>query len=142
MKYKDFYDCLTVKVGTNAYIGPSITIKLTDNSIYLSKIINNSEFEPFRYVIFPLKIYGENIQHLNIIILDRKTKIIERFEPFNYYLNYYQINDLLEPLLYKLMENKKLYFLKYQSTLNTENILNDKNCGYYCIKYVVDKLKF
>lgn len=139
MKYKDFYTFLTLKTGHNASIGPSISIRLKEPSISMSN--KEIDFNHKRFIIFPIKIYGENVQHLNILFLDRKTKIMERYEPFNQYLNFNQINDLLEPLLYKLMEQKKIYFLKYQTTLNQDNIIDDTNCGIYCIKYVVEKLK-
>jgi hypothetical protein len=138
MKYKDFHAYLTIKVGTSAIIGPSISIKVGNNpSISMSKLWSKSSS---RYIIFPIKIYGENIRHLNVLLLDQKTKIIERYEPFNLYLNFHQINDLLEPLLYKLMEQKKIYFLKYQTTLNTEVNLNEQNCGLYCVQYIVEKI--
>ena len=141
MKYEDFYKHLSLQVKNLALIGPSISIKLgsTEPKISITKL-EVPLFES-RFVIFPIKIYGETIRHLNILILDNKTKIIERYEPFNQYLSNTQINDLLELLLYKLMSNKKIYFLKFQTTLNTETVLNDKNCGLYCVKYVVEKIK-
>ena len=136
MKYRDFYTTLTLslKKFNCVSIGPSVSIS--------GKRINISNYDidtSLRYIIFPIKIYGHNIKHLNILILDQKTKIIERYEPFNQYLNFDQINDLLESLLYKLMEDGKIYFLKYQTTLNSEN-LSDKNCGMYCIKYITKML--
>lgn len=142
MKYKDFSTFLTLKIGQDADIGPSVTVRLTpaQNKSLIS--ISSKKIETnHRFIVFPVKIYGENIRHLNILCLDRKTKIMERYEPFDQYLNFDQINDLLEPLLYKLMEQKQIYFLKYQSTLNSDNILSDTNCGMYCIKYVIQKIK-
>lgn len=142
MKYEDFYKHLSIQVKNLALIGPSISIKLSLTGPKIS--ISNFKvplLPPQRFVIFPIKIYGETIRHLNILILDNKTKIIERYEPFNRYLSNSQINDVLEPLLYKLMSNKKIYFLKFETTLNTETILNDKNCGLYCVKYVANKIK-
>jgi hypothetical protein len=76
-----------------------------------------------------------------MVILDKKTKILERYEPFDKYLNFFQINDLIESLFYRLMNQGKIYFLKYQTTLNTETILNDKYCCLYCVKYAVEKIK-
>lgn len=139
MKYTDFYTYLNAQVIGKGHIGPSISIKIGEaNSISISnKKIENS----YRFIIFPIKIYGENIKHLNVLLLDQKTKIIERYEPFNQYLNFDQINNLIEPLLYKLMENQKIYFLKYQTALNTKNILNDKNCGIYCLQYIFETLR-
>lgn len=141
MKYEDFYKHLSLQVKNLALIGPSILIQLslTEPKISISKC--EASLVSTRFVVFPIKIYGETIRHLNILILDNKTKIIERYEPFNQYLNNIQINDLLEPLLYKLMSNKKIYFLKFETTLNTETVLNDKNCGLYCVKYVANKIK-
>jgi hypothetical protein len=138
MKYKDFHAYLTTRVGANAIVGPSISIKVGINP----KI---SMTEPWfegtsRFIVFPIKLYGENIRHLNILLLDQKTKIVERFEPFNLFLNFHQINDLLEPFLYKLMGQRKIYFLKYQTTLNPAPVVNDQNCGLYCVKYVVQKI--
>jgi hypothetical protein len=139
MKYEDFYTHLTLQVKNLALIGPSISIKLDDNKISMSKLKVPLLFS--RFIIFPIKIYGETLRHLNILILDNKTKIVERYEPFNQYLNNSQINDLLEPLLYKLMSMSKIYFLKFETTLNTETVFNNTNCGLYCVKYVVDKIK-
>lgn len=134
MKYEDFYKHLTLQVKNLAHIGPSISIRLSDAKISISS--NNRLNSSLRFIIFPIKIYGETLRHLNILILDKKTKLIERYEPFNQYLNNTQINDLIEPLLYKLMEQGKIYFLNYKTTLNTETVLSDKNCGLYCIKYI------
>ena len=155
MKYEDFYKHLTLQVKNLAHIGPSISIKLDsiNPKISISKIgsidpkISIFELSPkqpllsSKFVIFPIKIYGETLRHLNILILNNKTKVVERYEPFNQYLNNCQINDLIESLLYKLMQHKKIYFLKYKTTLNTETVLNDKNCGLYCVKYVMEKIK-
>lgn len=138
MKYKDFYNYLTLKTNQQTCIGSSISIKLNSNHISIKSwvpILINS-----RFIIFPLKIYGNNLRHLNVLILDRKTNIIERYEPFERYLNFNQINSLLEPLLYKLMEQRKIYFLKYQTTLNTK-VRDDKNCCLYCLKYIIEKIK-
>ncbi|CCV02209.1 hypothetical protein IIV30_014R [Invertebrate iridescent virus 30] len=141
MKYKLFYDYLNLVISQihNACIGPSISITIgKDPKVSIKnfdfKIKNN-----FKYIIFPIKIYGENIRHLNILCFDKQKKIIERYEPFNEYLNFYQINDLIESLLYKLMNKSQIYFLKYQTSLNSENIVNDKNCGLYCIQYIRKK---
>ncbi|ADO00478.1 hypothetical protein WIV_gp134 [Wiseana iridescent virus] len=140
MKYKDFYYHLNVTLSkTNATIGPSISIKLGENP-KITMVKEDTSFA-HRFVIFPIKIYGESLRHLNVLILDQKTKIIERYEPFNHHLNFCQINDLLESLLYQLMSKKKIYFLKYQTTLNTETVLVSKNCGLYCIKYISEKIK-
>jgi hypothetical protein len=141
MKYKDFLSTLVFKTANKAHVGPSISIDIMNAKIMVNKTINSTFKTTLRYIIFPIKIYGETLRHLNILILDKKTKIIERFEPFNQFFNYTQINDLLEPLLYRLMEHNKIYFLKYVVTLNTETILNDKNCGFYCIRYAIEKLK-
>ena len=153
MRYTDFYQYLTIKINTfqseqsEVYIGPSIAVdvktrKIMSSSQNVSTIgYYNPNLRMKRFIIFPVKIFGETIRHLNILILDRKTKIIERYEPFNTYLNFNQINDLIEPFLYKWMEERKIYFLKYQTTLNSDVIVNEKNCGIYCINYVVSKLK-
>jgi len=141
MKYRDFYKYLSYKVGQRAFIGPCITIKLRNGiKNHDISISNNITNLGFRYVIFPIKIYGENIHHLNILFWDCKTKIIEKYEPFNQYLNFYEINGLIESLLYKLMSEKKIYFLKYFTSLNPDIILDDKNCGLYCVQYVIKKL--
>lgn len=139
MKYKDFYAYLSYKVNNLADIGPHISIKLgiTPTISISNKKINNNH----NFLIFPIKIYGENIHHLNILLLDREKKVIERYEPFNEYLNFEQINELLESLLHKLREDRKIYFLMFQSTLNQTKILNDKNCGMYCIQYAVKRVK-
>jgi len=148
MKYVDFYNCLTYKVKQynlqknidRVWIGPSISVRVREHSITTSNPVNERLYSTFRFVIFPIKIYSGSVRHLNILFLDRKTKIIERYEPFDQYLNFHQINGLIEALLYKLMGQKKIYFLKYTTSLNTKVILNDKNCGLYCIKYVSEKL--
>jgi hypothetical protein len=148
MKYADFYKCLKLKVGEssiNARIGPAISVVLGETpkiSFKQKELLCLPQDTSDRFIIFPVKIYGETIHHLNILFLDKKTKIIERYEPFNQSdLFFNQVNDLIEPLLYKLMEQKKIYFIWYQSWLNTENVLNDKNCGLHCIKYVLGKIQ-
>jgi hypothetical protein len=149
MKYSDFYRYLAIKIDGKACIGPSVSIEL-GNGAKNGKIFassnsipnkhNNSHVKP-RFTIFPVKIYGETINHLNLLILDRKTKIIERYEPFDQYLNLKQINDLIEPFLYKWMEQGKIYFFKYQTILNSGPVLNDRNCCIHCINYIMTKLK-
>jgi hypothetical protein len=137
MRFQEFLELLKLRLkkASNYTVGPIISIKIGCNpSIHISNASVNLNHN--RFIIFPIKIYGETLRHLNIVLLDNKTKIVERFEPFNGYISFKQINDLLEPFLYKLMEKKKIYFLKYQNTLNTETVLTDKNCGYYCIEYV------
>lgn len=145
MKYKDFYKHLTLQVNKLtklAYIGPSFSVKLGSNpKITLEKELELKLFEPFRFIIFPVKLYGANMRHLNILVFDKKTKIIERFEPFNYHFNLRQIDGMIESLLYKMMNQKKLYFLWYKTITNTDIITDNKNCGFYCIKYIVQKLK-
>ena len=99
MKYKDFYTYLHHKVKkNNAYIGPSISIVVPrfQEELPCSKIVCkisekvNINLLQYRFIIFPLKIYGENIKHLNILLLDQDTKILERFEPFNQHLNFFK----------------------------------------------------
>lgn len=139
MKYKNFYDYLNLTISKihNVSIGPSISITIGKNpKISIANFIPNCST---KFIIFPIKIYGENIRHLNILCFDKQRKIIERYEPFNEYLSFNQINDLLESLLYKLMNKGQIYFLKYQTTLNSDNIINDKNCGLYCIQYINKK---
>lgn len=154
MKYKDFCVYLQHKIEQHNIKQPEIKEKVylaSSISIFLPKDITKENIKfvikpdfscksNHRYIIFPIKIYGENIKHLNILILDQKTKILERFEPFNKHFNFYQINNALESFLYELMEKKLIYFLKYQVTLNSENIVNEKSCGIYCINYVSNRL--
>jgi hypothetical protein len=149
MKYKDFYTYLHHKVKKNAYIGPSISILVPcfQEELPCSKIVCkiskkvNINLLQCRFIIFPLKIYDKNIKHLNILLLDQGTKILERFEPFNQHLNFYQVNDVLESFLYKLMEENLIYFLKYKVVLNTNSNIYEKSCGLYCIDYVSSKVK-
>lgn len=139
MKYKDFYGNLNLVITkvNEVYIGPCISIMLEEHpKISISKFVDK---ETIKYIIFPIKIYGKNIRHLNILFFDKKKKIIERFEPFNKSTTFKQINGLLESLLYKLMNMGQIYFLKYQTTLNYEKTDN-KNCGWYCIQYVLKKI--
>ena len=148
MKYSDFYNYLALKVeqynlkhSNRVFIGPSISIKVGEHhSIAFPDIPDERLYSTFRFVVFPIKIYSGKVRHLNILLWDRKTKIIERYEPFGRYLNFHQINGLVEALLYKLMEQKKIYFLKYTTSTNNKEILNDKNCGLYCITYMIQKI--
>jgi hypothetical protein len=144
MKYRDFYAYLDSKVSNIADIGPHISIRIKNDGSWRKNSISIGDKKIqniHRFLIFPIKIYGENIHHLNVLLLDRKNKYIERYEPFNQYIYFNQINELIESLLNKLMEEQKIYFLKYQSTINTEKILNDKNCGVYCVQYVLCRIK-
>ena len=78
MKYKDFYTFLALKTCHVAVIGPSISIILSNKGLRSKEpsiSISNKEvdFGHKRFIVFPIKIYGENIRHLNILFLDRKT---------------------------------------------------------------------
>jgi len=163
MKYRAFHACLDALADNKADIGPSVSIKVPSIGTRHIGISNKKIEKNHRFIFFPVKIYGDTnantlgsggpkinlpptaegytgSRHLNMLLLDRETKIIERYEPFDQHLYFDQINELLEPLLYKLMEQRKIYFLKYQTTLNSESVLNDKNCGMYCLKYVKKRI--
>lgn len=144
MKYKDFCIYLQHKIKEKAHLASSISVFLPKNITSQNiKFVIRPDFNSksnHRYLIFPIKIYGENIKHLNILILDQKTKILERFEPFNKHFNFFQINKALESFLYNLMDKKLIYFLKYQNVLNSEIKIDEKSCGLYCINYVSNRI--
>ena len=137
MKYSDFYLLLRKQTAATADIGPSISIDIGPRRSAISmsntRITNNH-----RFLVFPIKIYGHNIHHLNVLVLDRKTKIAERYEPFNQHVYFTKINQLLESLLYKLRETQKIYFLKYTTTLNNTPNLKNKNCAIHCLQHLTN----
>ena len=113
------------------------------------------------YIIIPIEINANNLNHANIIFIDRNKKIIERFEPhgkmgnnslyYNYKLldrnlkskfsilfpefTYYSPDDYLETVSFQTIENNMYNFCE---------IIGDPNgfCAIWCIWWVEQKLKY
>lgn len=140
MKYQNFKLCLTHICQDKASVGSCISIVLGSHP----KIsIADSFCDPpnkIRFIIFPVKIYGNKIQHLNVLILDRKSKIITRYEPFKNF-TFPTIDHLIETLLYKLLNQHKIYFLKFEKSIKYEQTDDCKNCSIYCLQYVKNLIK-
>ena len=129
-------------------------------------IIYPSYFENIKnlkrnYIIIPIEINANNLNHANIIFIDKNKKIIERFEPhgkmgnkslyYNYKLldrnlkskfnilfpefTYYSPDDYLETISFQTIENNMYNFCE---------IIGDPNgfCAIWCIWWVEQKLKY
>lgn len=147
MKYQNFKLCLTHICQDKASVGSCISIVLGSHP----KISIADSFEracdppnnppnKIRFIIFPVKIYGNKIQHLNVLILDRKSKIVTRYEPFKNF-TFPTIDRLIETLLYKLLNQHKIYFLKFEKSIKYEQTDDCKNCSIYCLQYVKNLIK-
>lgn len=135
MKYVDFYKLLMTLPLSECHIYPGISLISSNGSLKIKLDGELPLTKQKRFVIFPIKIYGQTAKHLNVIVLDNRTKILTRFEPFHDYFKTNIINKVLEPFMYKLMEQKYIYFLKYQIEHLSDPTLS-RNCGYYCIQYL------
>jgi hypothetical protein len=95
------------------FILPHIIIWKNKNNYFMDKnllnwIINNKKIE-FIYIKLSINLLNiENSRHANLIIIDNKNKIVERFEPYgeiNYYnsidLNNFIINNISNPINYQ-----------------------------------------
>lgn len=151
MKYSEFYKQLTGRLDGLAYIGPEISLILNGNGFlnktWIASEIDQETMACHRYAVFPVKLFGRGkIHHLNLMILDRKTKTLERYEPLfspqDANLLSEETSKALESFMYRLMYHEKIYFLKYKTSLNTDNSSDGKNCGVYCIKYAFEKIAF
>lgn len=153
MKYSDFHSRLVAQLDDLAYVGPVISMNLTDARFrttgYRSKTsmespIDRQKMASYRYTVFPVKLFGlGKIHHLNLVVHDRLTKTVERFEPAftsrDNNLDMVEVSDALEAFLSNLMYEKKIYFLEYKTTYNT-NTSNGKNCGLHCIKHAFERI--
>lgn len=132
MKYSDFCVYLTHQTGAFADIGPYISVKLDSGSASVS----SKQIEcKHRFLVMPIKICSLRAegQHLNVFLLDRKTKVLQRYEPFGN-ISYDRVNKLVEPLMYKLMNDGKIYFLQYSTILGGNT--SGRNCCIHCVNYV------
>jgi hypothetical protein len=165
MKYKDFLKSLTALLDSTIFtIKPAICLKLGPVISIFSEIDqsdvqpkwsglyekNARAFQKTRFIVFPVKIYGESgcdvgrgshilTRHLNVLVLDNKTKIVERFEPTYSLLNHrihLKIDTVLEKYAYEQMRLNRIYFLKYVSRVENHHNEFDKDCGFICIKYL------
>jgi hypothetical protein len=152
MKYKEFHGRLSSKMIGLAYVGPTVKVNLVGESMVrhgkhatcrLVGPIDRDLALLYRFAVFPVKLHGSNIRHLNILILDRKTGVLERYDPMYSRStdkeDLYQTDSVIKYLMHKLMDQGDIYFLKYESGLNHESVL-DNNCGNHCIDYATSSI--
>ena len=134
MKFRDFHTYLSAAVQSfDVSVETSIRAELIE-TVWKMEI----ERRPLgrmsgRFVVFPVKIYTPKIRHLNVLILDQKTKTFERYEPHSHTTTIRHLDDAIEDLLYRLMASGSVYFLRYRTLYGDKN---DKNCGFHCIEHV------
>ena len=129
------------------------------DSIFSNKIQNlNSEN---RFIVIPLGIETENGSHANILLIDTKNKIIERFEPNGYYsprifyFNSTLLDYLLETKFKDLIPEFKyirpteyLPIIGFQILESLETYkckkIGDPNgfCAVWCIWWVFHKIQY
>ena len=116
------------------FILPHIIIWKNKNNYFfdsnLSKwIINNNKID-FVYIKLSINLLNiENTRHANLIIIDNKNKIVERFEPYgeiNYYnsidLNNFIVTNISNPLNYEFKFIQS--FPGFQTRSNDVNAFN------------------
>jgi hypothetical protein len=137
MKFQEFDSYLSAGIGPKASVKTSIRAELMSKSKWKLELER-----PFgqigrcgRFVIFPVKIYTPKNRHLNVLILDQKTKTFERYEPHSYSHTTIirHLDEAIENLLYQIMATGSIYFLKYRTVYGDKN---DTNCGFHCIERV------
>jgi len=138
------------------FLLPHIIIWKNKNNYYynpelLNWIKNNNDIQ-FIYIKLSINLLNkENTRHANLIIIDNKNKIIERFEPYgeiNYYnsldLNNFIINNIANPIDYhfKFIQS----FPGFQTRSDDLNIFNKTYgdpfgyCLAWCFLYLEIKL--
>lgn len=146
-------------------IAPSIIIWHSKNiqhydrnlSIYIKKLLDSDNI---RFIIIKLTIISlKNMNHANIILYDKKTNVIERFEPYgsiNYYIKdieyldsylYDIFQDCIDPnIIYRnpedYMGKGKLQLISSESDIENKK-LGDPNgfCLAWCYWFLELKLK-
>ena len=136
------------------------TLETLINSNLFKDKINNIESEN-RFIIVPLGIETANGSHANIIIIDNKLKLIERFEPngINSPREFYFNSELLDQILKNKFNNLIPSYtfispseylpqigLQILESLETEKCkkIGDPNgyCAVWCIWWVFYKIKY
>jgi len=129
------------------------------DAIFMNKIKNLSENNQF--IVIPIGIETDNGSHANILIIDIKNKLIERFEPNGFYsprefyFNSQVLDDLLKNKFENLLSSYKyikpseylpVIGLQILETLENNKCkkLGDPNgfCAVWCIWWVYYKCKY
>jgi len=129
------------------------------DSIFMNKVNNLSENNNF--IVIPLGIETDNGSHANILIIDIKRKLIERFEPNGFYsprefyFNSEVLDDLLKNKFLNLLStytyvkpSEYLPVIGLQILETLENTkckkLGDPNgfCAVWCIWWIYYKCKY
>jgi hypothetical protein len=129
------------------------------DSIFMNKIQNLSENNNF--IVIPIGIETDNGSHANILIIDIKRKLIERFEPNGYFSprEFYFNSDLLDEILKNKFSNlipsykyvKPSEYLPVIGLQILETLENDKCkklgdpngfCAVWCVWWVYYKCKY
>ena len=121
----------------------------------LIELIKNSK-QNFVYIklTFIISLPNNNyIRHANVILIDKKNKIVERFEPYGNLCNTFnkQLNNILEKNISDKLKYKFIYCNPYAGfqTLSDEynqynRTINDPSgyCLAWCMLYIELKLKY
>lgn len=138
------------------FILPHIIIWKNKNNYFMDSNllnwINNNKKVDFIYIKLSINLLNiENTRHANLIIIDNRNKIVERFEPYgeiNYYnsvdLNDFIINNISNPINYKFDFIQS--FPGFQTRSNDINVFNKTYgdpfgyCLAWCFLYLEIKL--
>jgi hypothetical protein len=139
---------------------PFIIIWKSLNNYYLDPnllfFIKNNLDKDFIYIRLSISItneYGESIRHANILLLDNKRKIIERFEPYGdiSFYNSQELNFMIEQNItkpigykYKFVQPYPGFQLRSDEFERKNKVYGDPNgyCLAWCLLYLEIKLLF
>lgn len=131
------------KNSNNNYLDPNLILYLK----------NNLDLE-YVYVRLSINItneLGENIRHANILFIDNKNKVVERFEPYGdiSFYNSRELNSMLESNLVNVLDYKYKFVQPYPGFQLRSDEFEKKNkvygdpagfCLAWCLLYLETKL--
>lgn len=138
-----------------------IIIWKDDNNYFIhNKLITwlNENKNKYHFIYIKLSIISANktqgnIRHANIILIDNKKNIVERFEPYGeiYYINGIGINKMIENEIAKKLNYKFVFVQPYPGFQVKSNEINEVNkvygdpagyCLAWCFMYIEIKLYY
>lgn len=150
MKYGRFLSILDARVNPmHVGLGPCINIWSNKWEI---EDVKKMRSVVARYVVIPVKIYysargledvlgdkelDQRKDHLNVLVMDKKSKTVERYEPNTRR----RVRDArLDSLIKDALSEMRLGFVEYSnSTWATEHAKTPGSCVEWCVKYILHK---
>ncbi|ABF82112.1 hypothetical protein MIV082L [Invertebrate iridescent virus 3] len=143
MKYGLFLSQLERLVARWALVESPIVIKLgTRCRITLRK--RHVDWTSHRFVVFPVKIYGLCVRHMNVLVWDMGHQRVERFEPFRMGFPEVQptIDGALTNLLNQLAAADGSQTLQYRTLVTAWGNKSDHvdtHCCRWCLEWLEKK---